>query len=497
MNCKHCQAVLGEDDLVCPVCGAAVEPEEPEQAVIFDAPEDPEQTETSEVFTETAEEAVETAEETVETAEETTEAPKKKRKRRKKLPTWAIVVISLLGAAVITLGVLLYMNYREQSKDPKPVSYTIVPEDYSEKLQNKVVATCGDYKLTNQSLCYYYWGQYYSLASSYGQYLSYMLDTSVGLDEQMYDDTTTFQQAFLDAAMNMFHGVAAINIEAAANGFALDEESESTLAGIEQSLNDNAQAYGYADADAYLQSAFGTGASVESYLQFSRLTMIASKYLESQVDALEYTDDDLSAYYDENAETYASSGLQKLDKPNVNVRHILITPAETDENGEVTEEALAAAEQTAKDILAEWESGEMTEERFAELVVTYSQDGNASTGGLYENVYPGQMVAEFNDWCFADERKVGDYGLVKTQFGYHIIYFSGFGEEIYWLEAVRNDFLNAKSVEIEEAILEKYPIETKLKNVKIIDVLALQAAEAAAQTEAAEQTEEPTEQAAS
>ena len=77
----------------------------------------------------------------------------------------------------------------------------------------------------------------------------------------------------------------------------------------------------------------------------------------------------------------------------------------------------------------------------------HSEDpGSASNGGLYENVHKGQMVAEFNDWCFDPARAVGDYEVVKTDYGYHLIYFSGFGDE-YWKSladtAKRSDDYNA------------------------------------------------------
>jgi parvulin-like peptidyl-prolyl isomerase len=41
------------------------------------------------------------------------------------------------------------------------------------------------------------------------------------------------------------------------------------------------------------------------------------------------------------------------------------------------------------------------------------------------------MVEEFEDWCFADGRQVGDTGIVKTTYGYHLIYFSSIGDQ-YW-----------------------------------------------------------------
>ena len=58
--------------------------------------------------------------------------------------------------------------------------------------------------------------------------------------------------------------------------------------------------------------------------------------------------------------------------------------------------------------------------------------GSASNGGLYEDVAPGDMVEEFNDWCFEDGRTPGDTGIVKTKFGYHIMYFVSASEQLYW-----------------------------------------------------------------
>lgn len=112
----------------------------------------------------------------------------------------------------------------------------------------------------------------------------------------------------------------------------------------------------------------------------------------------------------------------------VNVRHILLTPQVTAE-GTVSEEADAKIKQQTEDFYNEWKSGEATEESFSELAKTISTDGGSrEKGGLYENVVPGQMVPEFNDWCFDPARKPGDSGIVKTSYGYHIMYFCGFGE---------------------------------------------------------------------
>ena len=56
---------------------------------------------------------------------------------------------------------------------------------------------------------------------------------------------------------------------------------------------------------------------------------------------------------------------------------------------------------------------------FAMLAMIYSSDGSKDKGGDLGTFGNGAMVAEFNKFCF--EKPVGSRGVVKTQFGYHII----------------------------------------------------------------------------
>ena len=133
-----------------------------------------------------------------------------------------------------------------------------------------------------------------------------------------------------------------------------------------------------------------------------------------------------------------------------NVRHILIAPEHSHEEGEEhaedethSEEELAAAKATAEEILASWKAGEATEESFAALANEKSADGDGTTGGLYENVYPGQMVDNFNDWCFDVNRKPGDTGIVESSYGYHVMYFVGDSDVTYHDYLIETELRNA------------------------------------------------------
>ena len=118
-----------------------------------------------------------------------------------------------------------------------------------------------------------------------------------------------------------------------------------------------------------------------------------------------------------------------------NVRHILVgfeggSYNSTTGTTTYTDEEKAAAKTAAESILNEWKAGAATEETFAALANERSDDGDGTTGGLYEDVFPGQMVKAFENWCFED-RKVGDTGIVETEYGYHVMFYSGDSETTY------------------------------------------------------------------
>ncbi len=102
-------------------------------------------------------------------------------------------------------------------------------------------------------------------------------------------------------------------------------------------------------------------------------------------------------------------------EPVVDVRHILFT--------EDTYETDDAAKAKAEEVLKQWQEGEATAESFGALAKEFTEDSNGDEGGLYEGVTQGQMVETFNDWCFDTARKTGDTGIVKTDYGYHVMYF--------------------------------------------------------------------------
>ena len=142
-----------------------------------------------------------------------------------------------------------------------------------------------------------------------------------------------------------------------------------------------------------------------------------------------------------------------------NVRHILVK-AEADADGNYTDEAKAAARARAEEILAEYENGDKTEDSFAALAEQYSEDeGSNTNGGLYENIAKGQMVEEFDAFCFGDH-KPGDtaivYGESAGYAGYHVMYYVGEGR-LYSTVIAESDLRSADAQAWIEAAEEANP----------------------------------------
>ena len=337
--------------------------------------------------------------------------------------------------------------------------------------REKVVATAGEYELTLGQLQVYYWMEFRNFMSQYGTYASYFgLDVSQPLDTQMcsgLEEARTWQQFFLEGALNSWNNYRAMAAEADANGFELTEQQRSAIDNAAAELEEAAAANGFESGIAMLHSSLGAGAELEDYVYFMELYYKANGYYAQIAQGFEPTDEQMDDYFEEHAEGYAASGITK-DTKLVNVRHILVYPEGADGTNlatqEFSEEAWAASEKKAQEILDQFLAGDKTEESFAALANEYSEDlGSNTNGGLYENVSEGEMVAAFNDWCFDAARQVGDTGIVKTNYGYHVMYFSG--SQTTWQKYARNDYMVENATAAAKEIAAKLPMTVQYSDI--------------------------------
>ena len=272
-------------------------------------------------------------------------------------------------------------------------------------------------------LTYTYATQYQNFVSTYGNYASmFGLNTSYGLSglssqECSMTDGGTWRDYFMDSAINALKQNQALEKYAKDNGIELTDEEKQQVDDSIAEIKESASNYGYANGDKFIAANYGVGNNLKTAKAYATEYALASK-----------------VYTQVAEETSAAVTPEEIKEqyPSVAVRHILVK-AEAAEDGTYTDEAKEAAKTRAEEILKEWEDGDKTEESFAALAEQYSEDtGSNTNGGLYANVLQGQMVEEFDAFCFDENRKSGDTGIVygeSTSYaGYHVMYFVGEGD---------------------------------------------------------------------
>lgn len=399
MKCKYCSAELEENVTVCPVCGK-------------------------------------------EQTEENTET------KGKKPGVWKVIlaVVGVVAVAVILTGAILYsmgladdvalkfkgvfhsLNPWRENDINYHMDYT-VKDTKAEKNQNEVIATLGDQQLTNGQLQAFYWMGVFDFINNYYYYLEDMgLDLAKPLDQQIADEKTgqTFQQVFLSDAIENWRTYAVLAELAEDAEYKLTEDQKKYLDNFDAELEKMVEQKGYKDVEELIDKDFFPGSSAKAYYEYNKLALTALSYYDTLYESLMPTAEQMEQYYKDNEVALIGKGFGK-DKGNYyDVRHILIEVKSSAEDGKTISDAdwekcLADAQK----VLDEYLAGDKTEESFATLAGKYSVDGgSASNGGLYEQLTTGtNFVEPFKNWYLDASRQVGDTGLVKSDYGYHVMYF--------------------------------------------------------------------------
>ena len=436
MECKFCGAQIDSDLGICPECGLEIPPEE----------------------------------------------------MKKKKNGWKIVLAVIAGVLVLavlagfilnSLGILDIKEMISPEKKENNAfykdSYT-VDEKTSTAKADAVIATAGDKKLNNGTFQFYYAMGVMDFLNENSYYLETMgLDYTKPLDQQYANEEEgiTWQQMFIDNAIGDWYNYALMNIMAEKEGYTVSAEMQQSIDTFEEQLQDVATSNGFMDAQTMIDADFGPGYKVENYIAYLTDRYKAVDYVSHLYEVLKPTSEEVEAYFAENEEILAESGITKDAGSYGNVRHILIQPegGETDEEGVTvyTEEAWEACRVEAQGILDQWLEGEANEDTFAQFANQYSQDpGSNTTGGIYTQVQEGQMVEEFDFWLFGEDHKYGDYGLIKTSYGYHIMFFVSTNE--IWEVETENMMISEKIEEKAKEAEETWPIEKEYKKIVLNDL---------------------------
>lgn len=479
MNCKFCQAELEEGVTLCPVCGKENETEQ--------TPPDENVPAEEEVLVEETLAGDEMPVEEVSAAEdgnkENGNSEQKTSKMKMTSGKLAAIYIGVIAVVAVLIAMVFFgmkgnsTNMTAGTEGTIPAdgnaddvscqgSYTVSDRKAKSKAK-KVVATGENAELTNGELQVFYWLQVYNFMNNYGSY--YEVDFSQPLDTQvcsLSENGWTWQQYFLNVALQDWQMYNAFCQEAAAVGFESTMDMDSYLESVRTSLEEATVTQGFDSVDDMVKADMGPGATLDSYMAYVEMTELGYQYYNDIYENTVPTEDQIRTYFEENSAVFAENGITDNGSLFVDVRHILIQPTQTDGAGGYTEEAWATCKEEAQKVLDLWLAGEKTEDSFAELANEYSVDpGSNTNGGLYQYVEEGDMVTEFNDWCFDASRAYGDYDLVKTTYGYHIMFYVK--NQPVWYAYAEAEAFNAILTEKIDALMEKYAVDVDYSKIAL------------------------------
>ncbi len=406
-----------------------------------------------------------------------------KQKNKQPLPMWAAACIGILVTAVLVFGTLLIVDHIQKSKAEAPTqtpteaptqapTVPIESKDYTGTTETlignreQIIATVGNKQLTNAKLQVYYWMGIYDFINAFIEqygfspiYIGFDYTKDLATQACAYDPKMSWQEYFLKNAVDMWQWYANLNIAAEEANFKLSKEDQATFDNIRKTLEEDAKKNEFKDGQEMVEHDMGVGATFDAYVEYYKETYIANLYSNKLWDSVKVTEDDLNKYYEENKATFDTEGITKEDVM-ASVRHILLQPEGTaDAYGKITatEEAWDACYTEAQKLLNSFIKSKGKEADFGELAKQHTKDGGSKeTGGLYEGFTKGQMVESFDAWSFDASRKYGDTGIVKSDFGYHIMYFVK--HESIWRTYADSQLRLEACNEVLNGIIEKNPL---------------------------------------
>ena len=377
--------------------------------------------------------------------------------------------------------------------DGSPEDVTCKGSYTSEENGDAVVASVGAHTLTNRQLWAWYWAEAAAWRQA-GEETAPDFDRPLDTQECPLDaSVATWQQYFLQRALNAWHASQALVLQGEEEGLPSEEafkpdpeKYEKYMTGMPatrymyrytQSYQPNTmhQAFlddvptmletlagerGYADASEMAREAFGT--TQEALEEFTRLYNRGYMYFTSLSYYIQIPEEEIEAYY-------AQHGSGTEAGSYADVHHILLVPESSGETGAVSvaedgtvtasEAAWEACMEKARAMLEKWQTGdEPTEGNFADMAYRESQDpGTSLDGGAYRRIRQGQLLPVLDEWCFDQSRQPGDTVILRSQYGCHILYFTG-STPIGYAEA--EDALKVQAMaELIRTAREKYPAQ--------------------------------------
>ena len=212
---------------------------------------------------------------------------KEEEKERKSWKRFKIVSIVILAAVAVSIVFSIGTSFYNR--------YTVLNQTYFQ---------VGDHDITRLEYNYYFNNVYNNFISMYGSYVSMMgLDTTVDLDEQTYpgNENMTWKDYFDQSAVEQIQQIKAMADEARENGFEYDSSED--MASYETEIAAQAESASVSESEYYalMYGDYATPSRIETFVEEN---LLASAYYNHLVEENQPADDEITAYYEENKNSY-------------------------------------------------------------------------------------------------------------------------------------------------------------------------------------------------
>ncbi|MGN1162060.1 MAG: peptidylprolyl isomerase [Candidatus Fimenecus sp.] len=303
--------------------------------------------------------------------------------------------------------------------------------------------------ITDNEIRYHYYRIYVNFSSTAAQYDSYYgeglgkayvgYDYKISPEDQQYEDEFSSVTGVTSEEIGIENPTwadvfAYLAIESCfANNIAAQKAKEMELSltednkeDIETTMNQISEEAGKQNLSEndYLKSIYGSNITANEYKTFLEKWELASLWYDAIKDGI--TNEEIEEEYNAHSSQYGEKMIEEST-----VRHILVKFPEDDEGRiiqNLTDGQKAEYKARAQAILDEYRQNP-TEANFAALAVEKSEDtGSAADGGLIDGIAKdSSYVTNFLNWSTDASRKPGDTGIIETEYGYHVMYFSARG----------------------------------------------------------------------
>ena len=327
--------------------------------------------------------------------------------------------------------------------------------------KNNVAVTVGDHEVSSVELNYFFIDTVNDYINQFGEYASYLLDTTTPLNKQVIDKESgeTLADSLLKAAESTLKRTYALYDLAMEKSFKLDEEDEKAIDTLVTNMEFYAMYYGYGDVKSYLQGIYGNGSEVESYKEYQRINLIADRYYAEYAETLDYNDEQIREYEagkdgeGENAKdrfhnfssvTYSYYYVacnkwapEKDDKGN----KIEYT---ADQLKEAREKAKAAAEALAA---GKFEDLAAFDKAIGEMEINKDEKTKPTASRFEDQLVPQVSHNDVREWLISKDLKEGDLTVIENSTGegdkkevkgYYVVRFGSLDENRFNLKDVRH-----------------------------------------------------------